>query len=70
MSKKQGKPIARKGNCNPNRARSKNNPDGQRNDPKIDWPKYNKGRAFEGESYLNGLAGTRANAGAERILYS
>ena len=60
MSKKQGKSTARKGNRNrnrsPNRARSKNNPNGKRNDPKIDWPKYNKGRASEGANCLNGLA--------------
>ena len=29
---------------NPNRPRSKNNPDGERNDPSIDWAEYNKGR--------------------------
>ena len=58
MSKKQGKSTARKGNrnSNPNRARSKNNPNGKRNDQKIDWPEYNKGRASEGANYLNGLA--------------
>ena len=53
MSKGQGKPTAWKGN--PNRARSKNNPDGKRNDPKTDWPEYNKGRASEGKNYLGGL---------------
>ena len=51
MGKKYGK--SRKGN--PNRARSKNNPNGKRNDPKINWPEYNKGRDSEGENYLKGL---------------
>ena len=49
----------RKANCtkgHPNRARSKNNPDGKRNDPKTDWPKYSKDRASEGKNYLGGLA--------------
>lgn len=37
---------------NPNRARSKNNPGGKRNDPKIDWSSYNKGRSAEGQTYI------------------
>ena len=37
---------------NPNRPRSKNNPNGKRNDPLIDWPKYNKGRKSEGDYYI------------------
>ena len=53
MNKERGKSTARKGN--PNRARSKNNPNGKRNDPKTDWPEYNKGRASEGKNYLEGL---------------
>ena len=36
---------------NPNRSRSKNNPDGKRNDPQIDWPTYNEGRRSEGRHY-------------------
>ena len=38
MNKEPGKPTARKGN--PDRARSKNNPGGKRNDPKTDWLEY------------------------------
>ena len=32
-----------KNTSNPNRPRSKNNPNGKRNDPPINWSKYNKG---------------------------
>lgn len=35
----------------PNRPRSKNNQDGKRNDPHIDWPIYNEGRRSEGQRY-------------------
>ena len=37
---------------NPNRARSKNNPDGKRNDPKTDWSEYNKDRRSEGRRFV------------------
>ena len=40
---------------NPNRARSKNNPNGKRKDPKIDWSSYNKARRSEGENYVEWL---------------
>ena len=40
MSK--NKKAGKKGN--PNRPRSKNNPDGKRSDPQIGWAEYNKGR--------------------------
>ena len=53
MSKKYGKPSTRKGN--PNRARSKNNPNSKRNDPEINWSEYNKGRDSKGENYLKVL---------------
>ena len=53
MGKKQPKSRKRKGN--PNRARSKNNLVGKRNDPKIDWSEYNKGRDAEGSNYLENL---------------
>ena len=53
MGKKNGKSSTRKGN--PNRARSKNNLDGKRNDPNIDWSEYNKGRDSEGDNYVKGL---------------
>ena len=36
---------------NRNRPRSKNNPDGERNNPPIDWVEYNKGRRAEGRLY-------------------
>ena len=38
---------------NPNtiRPRSKNNPDGKRNDPQINWAQYNKSRQSEGQRY-------------------
>ena len=48
MTKKYGKTRQ----TNPNRARSKNNPDGRRKDPKTDWPKYNKGRRAEGRLFV------------------
>ena len=44
-NKKAGK------NPNPNRPRSKNNPDGKRNDPQINWAQYNKSRQSEGQRY-------------------
>ena len=40
-----------KNTSNPNRPRSKNNPNGKRNDPPINWSKYNKGRKSEGKNY-------------------
>ena len=43
MSKRHGKSRQ----TNPNRARSKNNPDGKWNDPKTDWSEYNKDRRSE-----------------------
>ena len=45
MSKRHGKPRQ----TNPNRARSKNNPGGKRNDHKTDWSEYNKDRRSEGQ---------------------
>ena len=48
MSKRHEKPRQ----ANPNRARSKNNPDGKRNDPKTDWSEYNKGRRSEGRRFV------------------
>ena len=54
MSKKSGKSGKRTGG-NPNRARSKNNPNGKRKDPKIDWSSYNKARRSEGENYVEWL---------------
>ena len=50
MSKSKNKPTP-----NPNRPRSKNNPDGKRNDPHIDWPTYNEGRRSEGRRYTEWL---------------
>lgn len=47
MSKNTNKTMS-----NPNRPRSKNNPDGKRNDPNIDWPVYNEGRRSEGRRYV------------------
>ena len=41
----------RAGGSNPNRPRSKNNPDGKRKDPKIDWAAYNRRRKAEGADY-------------------
>ena len=35
---------------NPKRPRSKNNPNGKRKDPPVDWPKYNKRRSMEGKN--------------------
>lgn len=49
MSKKHGKTRQ----PNPNRARSKNNPKGKRNDPKTNWSEYNKGRSQEGELFVH-----------------
>ena len=46
MSKNTNKTIS-----NPKRPRSKNNPDGKRNDSHIDWPVYNEGRRSEGQRY-------------------
>ena len=40
---------------NPNRARSKNNSDGKRNDPKTDWSKYNTGRRSEDKRFIRWL---------------
>ena len=37
---------------NPNRARSKNNPGGKRNDPKTDRSGYNKDRRSEGRRFV------------------
>ncbi len=48
MSKRHGKSRQ----TNPNRARSKNNPDGKRNDPKTDWSGYNKDRRSEGRRFI------------------
>ena len=48
MSKRHGKSRQ----TNPNRARSKNNPGGKRNDPKTDWPGYNKDRRSEGRRFI------------------
>ena len=36
---------------NTDHPRSKNNPDGERNDPQIDWAGYNKGHRAEGRLY-------------------
>ena len=47
MSK--NKNAGKKGNSN--RPRSKNNLDGERNDPQIGWAEYNKGRWAEGRLY-------------------
>ena len=40
-----------KNTSNPNRPRSRKNPNGKRNDPLIDWSKY-KGRKSEGDYYI------------------
>ncbi len=48
MSKRYGKS---KKAGNPKRNRSKNNPKGKRNDPKINWSKYNKKREAEGDNH-------------------
>ena len=47
MSKRSRKPKISK----PNLPRSKNNPSGKRNDPDVNWPKYNDGRKPEGHNY-------------------
>ena len=52
MSKERGKSTTRKGN--PNRARSKNNPNGKRNDPKTDW-RVQQGLRLRGKELLGGL---------------
>ena len=52
MDKKQ---KSRKQKGNHNRARSKNNRSDKRNDTKIDWPEYNKGRNAEENNYLKNL---------------
>ena len=36
----------------PNLPRSKNDPSGKRNDPDVDWPKYNDGRKSGGRNYV------------------
>ena len=36
----------------PNRPRSRNDPDGRRNDPETDWSEYNKGRRSEGRRFV------------------
>ena len=41
-----------KNTSNLNRPRSRKNPNGKRNDPRIDWSKYNKGRKSEGNYYI------------------
>ncbi len=38
--------------ASPNRARSKNDPDGKGNDPKTDWSWYNKGSHPEGKGII------------------
>ena len=45
----KNKKAGKKGN--PNHPRSKNNPDGKRNDPQIGWAEYNQGRRAEGRLY-------------------
>ena len=37
---------------NPNRTRSENNPNRIRNDPQMDWTKYNKGRHSKGQIFV------------------
>lgn len=37
---------------NPNRTRSENNPNRIRNDPQMDWTKYNKGRHSKGQRFV------------------
>ena len=47
MSKRSRKSKINKSNL----PRSKNNPSGKRNDPDVDWSKYNEGRRSEGRNY-------------------
>ena len=50
---------------NHSRPESKNNPDGRRNDPETDWPKYNGGRRSEGRGFVRWM---RRMAGIAREI--